>query len=254
MTCLAGNFSRVSRVRGLGGLTRGCVLALGVAACSGPREVPVPRESVPAATRAGSPPPTPEPAEAGNVVVFFGDSLTAGQGVDAHQAYPAVVGKRLEASARPWKMINAGVNGDTTSTAAARIDWVLRTQPTVLFVCLGANDGLRGIAPDETERNLRQIIQRARDAGVAVVLAGMQMPGNYGSEHAAAFAAVYPRLADAFDLPFVPFLLEGVALEPSLNQADGIHPNVAGHQKIAAHVWPQLDAALREHERAGGGN
>lgn len=197
-------------------------------------------------------PPTAGPATAeaprptSGTLVFLGDSLTAGLGLPADQAFPALIEARLAAAGRPWTVINAGVSGDTTAGGAARLDWLYRRHVDVLFVCLGANDGLRGLPVADTERNLRTILDRARKEGSRVVLAGLQLPENYGREYRAAFAQVYPRLAREYGVPLLPFLLQGVALDPRFNQADGIHPNAEGARRVADQVWTVLDPVLRE--------
>lgn len=178
-------------------------------------------------------------------LVFLGDSLTAGLGLSKEQAFPALIEERLRAAHRPWKVVNAGVSGDTTAGAAARLDWVYKQKVDVLFVCLGANDGLRGIPVAETERNLRLILDRAQREGSRVVLAGVQLPENYGPEYRAAFARIFPRLAKDYRVPLLPFILEGVAMDPRLNQPDGIHPTAEGARIVADHVWAALEPALR---------
>jgi acyl-CoA thioesterase-1 len=183
-------------------------------------------------------------------VVFLGDSLTAGFGLAAEEAYPALVERLLAERALPVRVVNAGVSGDTSAGGLARLDWLLAQRPAIVFVCLGGNDGLRGIPPEATEANLRAIVERARAAGARVVLAGMQIPPNYGPEATARFRALFPRLARDYDLPFVPFLLEGVAAEPALNLPDGIHPNSRGQAIVAETVARALEPLVRA-ARAG---
>lgn len=173
-------------------------------------------------------------------MVFLGDSLTAGFGLAEEQAFPAVVEERLRARGLPVEVVNAGVSGDTSAGGWARLDWVLRQEPDVLVVGLGANDGLRGISPAATEENLRAIVRRARRSGVWVMLLGMKLPPNYGPRYTAAFEAVYPRIAEDLEVPLVPFLLAGVGGEPELNLPDGIHPDVEGHRRVAQNVLPVL--------------
>ena len=169
-------------------------------------------------------------------VVFLGDSLTAGLGLGEEAAYPALVGGLLAQRGVVVRIVNAGVSGDTSAGGLARVDWLLSLHPEVLVVALGANDGLRGQPVAAIEDNLRQIVRRARGAGARVVLAGMKMPPNYGPDYTRDFEALYARLARELDLPFLPFLLEGVAADPKLNQDDGIHPTAEGQQRIAALV------------------
>jgi len=184
------------------------------------------------------------------VVVFLGDSLTAGLSLEEDQAFPAVAGELLAAEGLPIEVRNAGVSGDTSAGGLARLDWQLRQHPDLLFLCLGANDGLRGQPVAGIEANLREIIERTRAAGVRVVLAGIRIPPNYGPEYADQFAAIYPRLAEAYDLPLVPFLLEGVAARPDLNLPDGIHPNPEGHRIVGRTVADALAPRVRELEAA----
>ena len=149
------------------------------------------------------------------------------------------------ARGRPWKVVNAGVSGDTTAGGVARLDWVFNEKVDVLFVCLGANDGLRGVPVAESERNLRLILDRAKKEGSQVVLAGIQLPENYGKDYRTAFARIFPRLAKEYQVPLLPFLLEGVAMNPTLNQPDGIHPNAEGARVVADRVWATLEPLLQ---------
>ena len=149
------------------------------------------------------------------------------------------------ARGRPWKVVNAGVSGDTTAGGVARLDWVFNEKVDVLFVCLGANDGLRGVPVAESERNLRLILDRAKKEGSQVVLAGIQLPENYGKDYRTAFARIFPRLAKEYQVPLLPFLLEGVAMNPTLNQPDGIHPNAEGARVVADQVWATLEPLLQ---------
>jgi acyl-CoA thioesterase I len=178
------------------------------------------------------------------VVVFLGDSLTAGLGLDEGQAYPARVAERLAARGTPIRAINAGVSGDTTAGGLARIDWLLRQHPDMIVVGLGGNDGLRGLPLEAIEKNLREILRRSRAAGAQVLLLGMKIPPNYGPEYTGAFEAMYPRLAQEVDVPLVPFLLEGVGGIARLNQDDGIHPTAEGQEKVADTVTPYLTQML----------
>jgi acyl-CoA thioesterase-1 len=190
--------------------------------------------------------PAPSPSVAPPLVVFLGDSLTAGLGVAADQAYPALLEKALRADGIPVRVLNAGVSGDTTAGGLRRLPWLLAQHPAVVAVGLGANDGLRAQPVAEIDRNLRQIVARIRAAGAEVLLLGMQIPPNYGPDYAGSFAAIYPRLAHDLRVPLVPFLLAGVGGVPELNQADGVHPTPAGHVKVAATVKPYLEALLRQ--------
>ncbi|MBS0662346.1 MAG: arylesterase [Verrucomicrobia bacterium] len=183
-------------------------------------------------------------AETARVLVFFGDSLTAGYGLDDPdtESYPALIQQRIEQTGRPWRVVNAGLSGETSSGGLRRVDWVLR-QPVDLFVlALGANDGLRGIEPAVTAANLQAIIDRVRAKFPAarIVVAGMQMPPTMGDAYAREYAAIFPALAEKNHLTLIPFLLAGVATKPDLNQPDGLHPNAAGAAKVAETVWQAL--------------
>ncbi len=184
------------------------------------------------------------------LVVFLGDSLTAGFGLGEEEAYPALVGAALAAEGRPVRVVNAGVSGDTSAGGLARLDWVLRLDPVVVVVELGPNDGLRGLPLAATEANLRRIVERIEAAGARVLLVGLLIPPNYGPDYAGRFAAIYPRLAAELDVPLVPFLLDGVGGEPDLNLVDGIHPNAAGHRRLAENVLPHLRPLLAAAPRA----
>src|SRR5215470_19684079 len=178
------------------------------------------------------------------VVVALGDSLTAGLGVAAEEAWPALIEARLWREGYPYRVVNAGVSGDTTAGALRRVDWVLRNRPQIAVVALGANDGLRGLGTDTMERNLLEIVERFRASGARVLVAGMRVPTNYGDAYGQAFRDVFPDVAKRTGSALMPFLLDGVAADPRLNLPDGIHPNAAGHQVIAEHVWPHLVALL----------
>lgn len=184
------------------------------------------------------------PVSAPLTLVAFGDSLTAGLGVPVDEAYPARLERRLREHGFTYRVVNAGVSGDTTAGGLRRVDWVLKSRPRIVILALGANDGLRGLAPERTRDNLAQIIERLQAAGATVVLAGMRVPPNYGDEYAAAFAAIFPDLARRYGLPLIPFFLDGVAANPALNQSDGIHPNAEGYQVIVDHIWPILRPLL----------
>lgn len=174
------------------------------------------------------------------VIVALGDSLTAGLGVGADEAYPALLEARLRREDFDYRVVNAGVSGDTSAGGLRRIEWVLKARPAIVIVALGANDGLRGHSPDALRDNLMRIVERVRASGARVLLAGMRVPPNYGAEYARAFAAVYPAVARATGAPLAPFLLDGVAGNPRLNQADGIHPTAEGQRVIAERLWPYL--------------
>ena len=179
------------------------------------------------------------------VVVALGDSLTAGLGVAADEAFPARLEARLKTEGYAYRVVNAGVSGDTTAGGLRRVDWVLRARPDVVIVALGANDGLRGQDPGAMRANLDEIVARLLAGGARVLLVGMRLPPNYGGDYTKEFEAVFPAVARRAKVALVPFLLDGVAGVPRLNQADGIHPTAAGQQAIADHLWPYLRSLLR---------
>jgi acyl-CoA thioesterase-1 len=179
-----------------------------------------------------------------STLVAFGDSLTAGWGVPVNDAYPARLERRLREQGFTYRVVNAGVSGDTTAGGLRRVDWVLKVRPRIVILELGANDGLRGLPLERTRENLAQIIERLQAAGATVVLAGMRVPPNYGDDYAAAFATIFPDLARRYGLALIPFFLEGVATNPALNQGDGIHPNAEGYQAIVDRIWPIIRPVL----------
>lgn len=181
-------------------------------------------------------------------ILFFGNSLTAGYGLEPDQAFPALIQQRIDSLDLPYKVINAGVSGETTSGGRSRIDWLLK-QPVDVFVLeLGANDGLRGVSTEETYNNLKAIIEkvRAKNPDVKVVLAGMQIPPSMGQQYAEDFREVYTRLAEEENVALIPFLLEGVAGNRELNQGDGIHPTEEGQKILAENVWDTLEPIVKE--------
>ena len=180
-------------------------------------------------------------------IVAFGNSLTAGLGVAAEDSYPSQLQRRLDQDGFQYRVINAGVSGDTTAGGLRRISWVLKSQPHIVILELGANDGLRGLSLRETKVNLERIIQQCQSASVTVVLAGMKLPPNYGAEYTNGFESIYAALASQYHLVLIPFFLDGVAGSTSLNQADGIHPTGDGYRiivdKVMGTVRPLLDRA-----------
>jgi len=179
------------------------------------------------------------------VIVALGDSLTAGLGVAAEEAYPALLQARLAREGLHYRVVNAGVSGDTTAGARRRVDWVLRARPAIVVVALGANDGLRGLPVAVMRDNLVAIVTRLREAGARVLLAGMRLPPNYGAAYTRDFAEAFGTVARTTSVPLLPFLLEGVAGRPALNLPDGIHPNAAGQRMVADAVWRALQPLLR---------
>jgi len=177
-------------------------------------------------------------------IVAFGDSLTAGLGVGADESYPAQLQRRLDQLNYRYRVINAGVSGETTAGGVRRVPWVLSSKPDVVILELGGNDGLRGLSLEQTKSNLSEIIQRLQLAGVTVILAGMRLPPNYGQEYTRGFEAIYPALAKQYHLPLIPFFLEGVAASSTLNQADGIHPTKEGYRVIVEQILKTLSPLL----------
>jgi acyl-CoA thioesterase I len=182
------------------------------------------------------------------VVLFLGTSLTAGQGLDPEEAYPALIQKKIDAGALRYRVVNAGVGGDTSADALGRLAWLLRQRVDVLVVETGANDALRGQDPAATRENIRAILQKARAhrPPPRLVLVGMEAPRNLGADYVRRFHAIYPDLARESGAVLVPFLLEGVGGVESLNQADGIHPTAEGQARLAENVWRVLEPVLRE--------
>jgi acyl-CoA thioesterase-1 len=183
-------------------------------------------------------------AEGRPLIIFLGDSLTAGFGLSEEQAFPARVSAQLEERGVPTRIVNAGISGDTTAGGVSRLDWLLAQRPEVVVVALGANDGLRGLSLAETESNLDAILRRCLKVGVRVLLVGMKIPPSYGVDYARGFEAIFGRLANRHEVSLMPFLLEGVAAVPDLNLPDGIHPNPEGHRRVATNVTPYLAAIL----------
>ena len=177
-------------------------------------------------------------------IVILGDSLTAGLGLSLEESYPSRLQSILDANGYGFEVINAGVSGDTSAAGLRRLEWALDGDARVLVVALGANDGLRGVPPTETRKNLSEIVQHARARHIAVLLAGLEAPPNLGSVYTTKFRTVFQDVAREHDVVFLPFLLNGVAGNPELNQADGIHPTAEGARMIADLVWPVLRPML----------
>ena len=194
----------------------------------------------PASPDASSAPAAAQAKPHERLVLALGDSLYAGYGVDQSQSLPTVLERELAARGIRARVVNAGVSGDTSAGGLERLEWALQGDVRVLIVALGANDGLRGLPPDQLQRNLSEVIERAQARGITVILAGMEAPPNYGRDYIVSFHNVYPALAQRYRVAFVPFLLQGVAGTPSLNQSDGIHPTAAGARIVADNVWAVL--------------
>ncbi|MCC4298951.1 arylesterase [Aurantimonas coralicida] len=186
------------------------------------------------------------PPEAGETlqIVAFGDSLSAGYGVGPGESFPEQLQAALRDAGHDVSVANAGVSGDTTSGGLARLEWSVPQEADLVIVELGANDALRGISPEITERNLDQILAKLQARDQAALLAGMMAPPNMGADYAAEFDGIYQRLADKYDVAFYPFFLDGVAAEPALNQDDGMHPNPEGVAVIVERILPAVTEAL----------
>ena len=204
-----------------------------------------------------SPPPSASPPREGvgpgpvsaerPRIVAFGNSLTAGLGVPPDQSYPAHLQRALDAAGYAYRVVNAGVSGETTAGGVRRVSWVLTSKPTIVILELGGNDGLRGLSLQETKANLERIIQQLQQASVTVVLAGMKLPPNYGQDYTTGFEALYQALTKQYRLTPIPFFLDGVAGSSSLNQADGIHPTGEGYRLIVEKIFPALEPLLERN-------
>ena len=184
------------------------------------------------------------------VILFFGNSLTAGYGLEQDEAFPAMIQERIDSLNLSYKVINAGLSGETTSGGKNRIDWVLKQNVDVFVLELGANDGLRGIPLEETRKNLQEIIDfvRNKNSETEIILAGMQIPPNMGQDYTSEFKNIFPELAEKNDVYLIPFLLEGVAGDPDLNQQDGIHPTAEGYEIVTDNVWEVLEPLLEKND------
>jgi len=203
-------------------------------------------------------PDTPQAADSSSataasapLILVVGTSLTAGLGLDPSEAYPAVLQQKIDSAGLAYRVVNRGVSGETSAGALQRVDWLMRQPVAVLILETGANDGLRGLAPDSLRANIDAIVTRARRQSPppAILLLGMEAPPNLGSEYSARFRAVYQDASRELSVPLVPFLLAGVGGVDSLNQADGIHPTAVGQRQVAALVWEALEPLLRRSGR-----
>lgn len=214
------------------------------AACAGnPSEgkSPSPKVSTAQPSTENSPPVAARPK-----IVVLGDSLTAGLGLSREQAYPSLLQKRLDESGAVFEVVNGGVSGDTSAKAVNQLEWLAQGDVRVVIVAYGGNDGLRGLPVPELKKNLGEAIDRAKRKGAVVILTGMEAPPNYGPEYVKAFRDAFRELSAEHRIPLVPFLLEGVAGNQSLNQEDGIHPNAAGAKIVADNVWKVLEPVVRK--------
>jgi acyl-CoA thioesterase I len=207
-------------------------------ACGAP---PPPVPTAPPATLTPMPP-------AGLVIVAMGDSLTEGLGVDMADAYPAQLERKLRAAGYAATVVNAGVSGETSTGALARVDWVLKQQPDIVILATGGNDGLRGIDPAVTAKAIDQIVEKLQAAGAVVVLPGMEMVQNMGNEYTAQFRAIYPEVAGRRGAILMPFFLEGVAADPTLNQPDFIHPTAEGYAVVVDNLLPYVVQAIEQSQ------
>lgn len=188
------------------------------------------------------------------VVLFFGTSLTAGAGLEPEEAFPALVEKKADSAGIPIRAINAGLSGETTAGAVRRIDWVLRTPADVIVVETGANDALRGLSPAAAKANIEKIIAaiRKKQPGARIVLVQFFAPPNFGNAYTRSFGAIYADVARRENVALIPFLLDGVAGVSRYNQADGIHPNVAGERIVAENIWRALQPVVTQLDRVRG--
>lgn len=177
-------------------------------------------------------------------ILFLGDSLTEGYQLTKEEAYPAIVEKELKKTKKDIVVINGGVSGSTSASGLKRMEWYLKAKPDVMVLVLGANDGLRGLKPNDTEKNLSLTIEKAQANKIKVIIAGMKMPTNMGEKYRKEFEAIYPRLSKKYSLPLIPFILEGVGGKAQFNLADGIHPNPKGHEIMAKNILSVLEKEL----------
>jgi acyl-CoA thioesterase I len=198
-------------------------------------------------------PAAPEPAAAAEPcrIAVLGDSLTSGYGLDLEEAFPARLAAALDRAGLECEVVDAGVTGDTSAGARARLDWLLADRPSHVIIELGGNDALRALPPEQMAENLDAILARLDEAGIEALLAGMYAPPNLGPEYVEAFAAVFPRLAREHGVPLYPFFLEGVAGDPALNQPDGIHPSAEGVEVIVRRMLPLMIAWLADRPAGG---
>jgi acyl-CoA thioesterase-1 len=216
------------------------LLSLTLCGCTGqqPAEQPT--------TDSSAAPATPAPVDTRPVIVAFGDSLTAGYGVEPGKSYPDFLQGRLDAAGYKYHVVNLGVSGDTTTDGIQRLQDVLSAKPEIVILEFGGNDGLRGLPVASTRANLTQMIETLQEAKIRILLAGMTLPRNYGSAYIHSFEKVYVDLADQFRLPAIPFLLDGVGGHPDLTQADGIHPTARGCEIVSGNVMKYLEPILKK--------
>ena len=222
------------------------LLSAGLLLLAGCQSAPETATTAPASPAATA--PAAAKATGQQTVLFFGNSLTAGLGVEPEEAFAGLIGAKIDSLGLPYNVVNAGLSGETTAGGRSRLGWVLRRQPVAVFVLeLGGNDGLRGLPLSSTRENLQAIIDtvRSRSPATKIVLAGMQIPPNMGPDYTTQFKKLYGELAQKNQLTLIPFLLQGVGGIPTLNQPDGIHPTPAGHRIVARTVWATLGPLLK---------
>jgi acyl-CoA thioesterase-1 len=225
---------------------RAFVVVVGVtaAACSQSESVTTPRVAAAPAVA-----PVAAQVAARPRIIFLGDSLTAGYGLDLEQSVPSLIQKHLDAEGYKYEVVNAGVSGDTSAGGLRRLEWSVDGDVRILVIELGANDGLRGLSVAGMKQNLKTIIGKARDRGIEVLLTGMEAPPNYGPAYTSDFRRAFHDLAAEERVAFMSFYLDGVAGNPSLNIADGMHPNPAGARIVEANLWQALRPMLRRQDR-----
>ncbi len=197
-----------------------------------------------------TPPSDPKPSEYEGIIVAVGDSLTEGLGVAEESAYPALLEKKLQSDGYHYRVINAGVSGETSSGTLARINWILKLKPNIVILVIGANDGFRGIDPGLIKTNILTMVRTLKEKNVTVLLGGMQMARNLGEEYISAFEKNYSLVAQEENVGLIPFFLTGVAANPDLNQTDGIHPTAEGYRVVVDHIYPQVLKAIEAHKAA----
>jgi acyl-CoA thioesterase I len=227
----------LTRVAFLTLLSISITAAMLLTACGGPATPPTPTPA---------PTPVPSPTAEGLLIVAMGDSLTEGLGVDMDQTYPAQLERKLRANGYAVTVVNAGVSGETTSGALGRVDWVLRQKPAIVILATGGNDGLRGIDPALTGKNIDQLVAAIQSSGAVVVLPGMEMVQNMGEEYTSKFRALYPEIAARRNAILMPFFLQDVAGNSRLNQADFIHPTAEGYTIIVDNLYPYVVKAIEQ--------
>lgn len=178
-------------------------------------------------------------------LVIVGDSLTEGYGVSKENAYPSILEKKIQATHKNWKVVNSGVSGSTTASAPSRVKWILKSKPDLVMIALGANDGLRGIKVSASKKNLDEALELLKKAKIPIIIGGLYVPPNYGKNYANEFKQMFVDLSKKYNALLVPFILDGVAANSKLNQADGIHPNEEGHKIMAEKIYEQIKGLIK---------